>query len=345
MNRSRTINAVVIAAVCGLFGWLSASDRLAGVLAQNPKADSRGDGGTPKVLPQPDSAISADEAAIRQRMKLYLDAFNRHDADAAAKFWSTDCLSVAEDSGKRIAGREALQHHFGKFFEDTPTARLSGETTELKLVRPDVALIEGRTTLFVANDEPVASTYSALLVKEGDEWFISNSRERDVPPQSSRAALRELEWLIGTWQDQSDEAQVRTTVRWSPNEAFLIRSFTVQDPDADPLEGTQVIGWDPLNRQIRTWTFNSDGSFGQGTVSKHDDDWLLKMTQVLSDGQLAAATQVITLIDQDTMTVQVIGETVNGEPVPSSTAVTVVRVQEPAETSTEGAAGKQGAQP
>jgi uncharacterized protein (TIGR02246 family) len=288
---------------------------------------------------------SADQEAIRQRMELYLAAFNQNDAAAVAKFWSTDCLSVAEDSGNRIAGCEALRQHFKKFFEDTPTARLSGEITELKLVRPDVALIEGRTTLFVADDEPVASTYSALLVKEGDEWFISNSRERDVPPQSSRAALRELEWLIGTWQDQSDEAQVRTTVRWSPNEAFLIRSFTVQDPDAGSLEGTQVIGWDPLNRQIRTWTFNSDGSFGQGTVSKHDDDWLLKMTQVLSDGQLAAATQVITRVDQNTMTVQVIGKTVNGEPVPASTAVTVVRLPESAEGSKDAAAGERGAQP
>jgi hypothetical protein len=119
----------------------------------------------------------------------------------------------------------------------------------------------------------------------------------------------------------------------------------VQSTDAAPLEGTQVIGWDPLNGQIRTWTFNSDGSFGQGTVTRHDNEWLLKMWQILSDGQMVSATQVITQLDPDTITVQVIGETVNGEPVPASTAVTVVRVRESADESTDAATGKQGTQP
>jgi uncharacterized protein (TIGR02246 family) len=292
-----------------------------------------------------DVASSAEETAIRKRMELYLDAFNQHDAAAVGTFWSQDGVSLAEDSGERLSGRESLVRHFSTFFQDTPTARLSGEITELKLVRPDVALIDGRTTLFVADTEPVVSVYSALLVKDSDEWLISNSRERDTPPQGSREALRELEWLVGTWQDQSEAAQVSTTFRWSLNKAFLIRSFTVQDPDADSLEGTQVIGWDPLNRQIRTWTFNSDGSFGQGTVSKHDDDWLLKMSQVLSDGKLASATQVITRVDPDTMTVQLIGETVNGEAVPSSAPVTVLRVEETAGSATDEADGERGGQP
>jgi len=62
-----------------------------------------------------------------------------------------------------------------------------------------------------------------------DPWLIRNSRERDVrPPTSPHEALQDLEWLIGTWQDQSEDAQVITTVRWSPNRAFLIRSFTAQ---------------------------------------------------------------------------------------------------------------------
>ncbi|MGE3778242.1 MAG: SgcJ/EcaC family oxidoreductase [Pirellulaceae bacterium] len=163
------------------------------------------------------SAASQDEAAIRQRLTSYLEAFNRHNAAAVGSFWSSDGVSLAEDSGGRISGRESLVRHFATFFEETPTARLSGEITEVKLVRPDVAMIDGRTTLFITDTEPVVSTYSALLVQEGGEWFISHSRERDVPPQGARTALRELEWLIGTWQDQTDAARVRTTVRWSSN--------------------------------------------------------------------------------------------------------------------------------
>jgi uncharacterized protein (TIGR02246 family) len=272
-----------------------------------------------------------------------LEAFNEHDAAAVGKFWSPDSVSVAEDSGQRIEGREALQKQFATFFEEVPGARLTGQVTDIKIVRPDVAMVEGQTTLFVAGSEPVVSAFSALMVRDGNEWLISNSHERDLPPPTSpQVALKDLEWLIGTWQDQSEDSQVITTVRWSPNQAFLIRSFTAQLADTE-LQGTQIIGWDPLNRQIRTWIFSSDGSFGQGTISKHDDDWMLKMWQILSDGRLAAATQVITRVDDNTMTVQVIGETVNGEPSPTSTPVTVVRTADAKEVPTDGRTGEEGA--
>jgi uncharacterized protein (TIGR02246 family) len=272
-----------------------------------------------------------------------LEAFNQHDAAAVGKFWSPDGVSVAEDSGQRIEGREALQKQFATFFEEAPGARLTGQVTDIRIVRPDVAMVEGQTTLFVAGSEPVVSAFSALMVRDGNEWLISNSHERDLPPPTSpQVALKDLEWLIGTWQDQSDDSQVITTVRWSPNQAFLIRSFTAQFADNE-LQGTQVIGWDPLSGQIRTWIFSSDGSFGQGTIAKHDDDWMLKMWQILSDGRLAAATQVITRVDDDTMTVQVIGETVNGEPSPTSDPVTVVRTADAQEVPADGPAGAEGA--
>jgi uncharacterized protein (TIGR02246 family) len=290
------------------------------------------------------AALPKEQTAIQQRLESYVEAFNKHDAAAVGKFWSPDGISVAEDSGQRIAGREALQKQFATFFEEAPGARLKGQITSISIVRPEVAMVEGQTTLFVAGSEPVVSTFSALLVKEGDEWLISHSHERDVPPPTSpQDALKDLEWLIGTWQDQSEDSQVITTVRWSPKRAFLVRSFTAQFADNE-LEGTQIIGWDPLNKQIRTWIFNSDGSFGQGTISKHDDDWLLKMWQILNDGRLAAATQVITRVDDDTMRVQVIGETVNGEPLPTSPPVTVIRAAGTKEAPTESGTGEEGAE-
>jgi uncharacterized protein (TIGR02246 family) len=273
-----------------------------------------------------DAAVVADgQEAIHQRLQSYVAAFNQQDAGAVAAFWSSDCVSTAEDSGQRIEGREALQQYFAEFFQEAPSARLAGQITAIQMIRPDVAVIEGQTTLVVADAEPVVSVFAATLVKDGKEWLISNSREHDVPSTASpREALQELDWLTGTWQDASEDARVITSVRWSPNQAFLIRSFTAQFADQER-QGTQIIGWDPLNRQIRTWTFNSDGSFGQGTVSRHDDSWMLKMSQTLSDGRVAAGTQVVTRVDDNTMTVQVIGETIDGELIPTSGPVTVVR--------------------
>jgi hypothetical protein len=111
----------------------------------------------------------------------------------------------------------------------------------------------------------------------------------------------------------------------------LIRSFRVQLADEDePRQGTQVIGWDPRHKQIRSWTFDSDGSFGEGTWSKNGDDWLVRMGHTQWDGRLTSGTQVITRVDNNTVTVQAIGSEVDGEPVPASEPVTVRRVVEQA---------------
>lgn len=49
---------------------------------------------------------------------------------------------------------------------------------------------------------------------------------------------------------------------------FCSCSFKVSVPSMDDLEGTQVIGWDPAAGTIRSWMFDSDGGFGEGTWSK-----------------------------------------------------------------------------
>ncbi|MGE3778790.1 MAG: SgcJ/EcaC family oxidoreductase [Pirellulaceae bacterium] len=288
---------------------------------------------------------SAEQRAIQRRWESYLEAFNKQDAEAVAAFWSPDCISTAEDSGERVKGREALRQQFATFFREAPGARLTGQITAVEMVRPDVAVIDGRTTLVVGGAEPVMTVFAATLVKDGKDWFIRSSRERDVPPPTRPyEALQELAWMIGTWRDQSEGAQIVTTVRWSPNQTFLIRSFTARIAEEER-QGTQIIGWDPSSNQIRTWIFHSDGSFGQGTVSRHDEAWMLKMSQTLSDGRSAAGTQVITRIDDNTLTVQVIGETVNGEPVPTADPVTVVRTEGASEQTTDESASAAGAKP
>jgi len=295
--------------------------------------------------PSGTSVAPSEQVAINQRLASYLEAFNQQDAEAAASYWSLNCVSTAENSGQRLEGRDALQRHFADFFKETPGARLVGEITDIQLVRPDVALIEGQTTLVLADTEPVESAFVATLVKEGKQWLIINSRERDVLPVTSPPeALKDLEWLMGMWEDRSEEGQVVTTIRWSPNRAFLIRSFTATAYGQEQ-QGTQVIGWDPGNRQIRTWIFHSDGSFGQGTISRHDESWLIKMSQTLSDGRTAAGTQVLTRVDDNTITVQMIGETVAGELLPTADPVTVVRIADASESLTDGGENVEGVKP
>lgn len=296
------------------------------------------------------SVPEASLASVRERISQYVATFNEHNADEIGSFWTDDCVWTNEQTGERTSGRETLVQEFARFFQENEGARLTGDVEEARLIRPDVCVVEGQATLFLPDADPNVSAFTAVLVKEGDQWLISSSHERNVPePPTPYDALRELEWFVGTWEDQTEGARVTTTVRWSANRAFLIRSFTAEIEGSDTVQGTQVIGWDPLNKQIRSWTFNSDGSFGEGTVARHDDSWTMKMWQILSDGRLASGTSVLTVVDDNTITVQKIGETVDGEPSPAADPVTVVRIDaagtEARDAPNDGAATPAGATP
>ena len=69
--------------------------------------------------------------------------------------------------------------------------------------------------------------------------------------------------MVGDWIDQDEGATNETSVKWSKNRAFLIRSFRLSLGGADPLSGMQVIAWDPAEKHIRSWTYDSRGGFGE----------------------------------------------------------------------------------
>ena len=53
---------------------------------------------------------------------------------------------------------------------------------------------------------------------------------------------------------------------------------------------------------------------------------MVKINQMQTDGRVASGTSVMTRIDEDTIEVQKIGESVEGEPIPASEPITVVRI-------------------
>jgi len=93
----------------------------------------------------------------------------------------------------------------------------------------------------------------------------------------------------------------------------------------DDLEGTQVIGWDAAAGTIRSWMFDSDGGFGEGTWSKKGDKWVVKFSQVLPDGRKASATNIYTLAGNDTFTWKSVGRKVGDEFLPNIDEVKMVR--------------------
>lgn len=271
-------------------------------------------------------------AAIVATFDAYAAAFNARDAAALAGLWTEDAVYVDRESGLRTSGRSAVAEGFDRFFTDQPTARLVVALGVVESIADGVVSVEGDSTIVSAEGEPSSSSFTAICVAADGAWRIRRLEEvATAAPATPREALRELEWLVGRWVDDSDQVAATSTYRWSAGDAFLIRSFQVEDAEGVASQGTQVVAWDPRAGAIRSWSFNSDGSFGEGVWSRSGEAWLIRSTQTLFDGRVAAGAYVLTPIGDDSLTLELVGHTIDGEPQPAREPVRVVRDAAPVE--------------
>jgi hypothetical protein len=151
------------------------------------------------------------------------------------------------------------------------------------------------------------------------------SEEQPPTVQSNYEHLKELEWMVGTWVDQDEQVTIETNCHWAKNQNFLIRSFSVSARDRIRLSGMQIIGWDPANKRIRSWVFDSNGGFGEGQWSKKGKAWHVQTTGTATDGRKVSSVNIITYVDNDSFTWQIVNGQIGDELVPNVDEVLVVR--------------------
>jgi hypothetical protein len=167
-------------------------------------------------------------------------------------------------------------------------------------------------------------------VKRDGKWLLDRVSEEEPaappdPPPSSYEHLKELEWMIGSWIDQDEAATVQTDCEWTKNQNFINRSFAVVVGDQVDMAGMQIIGWDPVAKQIRSWLFDSDGGFAEGKWTRKEDRWLIQQTGTLPDGSRSSAVNIITRLNDDSFTWQSVHREINGDVLPNVDEVLVVR--------------------
>ncbi len=276
-----------------------------------------------------------DEAAIKQMIGDYARAFNDRNLDGVIGFWSESGVHIDRETGERTEGREAIKADLAAAFEENAGATLHGSVDRVRMIKPDVASVEGEVIVSFQGEDPTQTRFHAILVSTNGKWMIDSIEESPIPvADSSYEALQELDWLVGRWVDSGEETRVDTAFRWGSNQTFLLRSFIVTTADGVAVEGTQVIGWDPRSKEIRSWTFQSDGAFGDATWSKSGDDWLVKSSQTLADGQASSGTFVYSKANEDEISIRLIGHEIEGEPQPSGSASSIKRVVEEQPAST-----------
>lgn len=269
---------------------------------------------------------AADEAAIRAAVESYVKAYNVGDAQALAGHWSEQAVYQNPLSGMEVTGRDAIAEEFKAVLAETKGSQLAVEVQSIDFVSPNVAVEQGVARVTNASGEPEITEYSAVHVKQGDKWFMDRVTEQEpVTVPSHYEQLKPLAWLVGTWVDEDEQARVETTCQWTKNQNYLSRSFTIELPNEPNLSGVQIIGWDASQGKIRSWAFDSDGGFAEGSWRQKDNSWIVENAAVLPDGRKASSINVLTMLDDNTVTWQITGRDVDGEILPNLPEVKITR--------------------
>jgi hypothetical protein len=107
-----------------------------------------------------------------------------------------------------------------------------------------------------------------------------------MPTRAPHQRLAELAWLVDHWEetDEAADLSVHSEYSWARGGNFLTRNVTVKRAGETTLESWQIIGWDPVEERIRSWTFDGEGGFAEGWWTREGERWLLRETGVTPDG-------------------------------------------------------------
>jgi uncharacterized protein (TIGR02246 family) len=278
------------------------------------------------ILAQEKDPPANDEAGIKKAVADYVAAFNKHDAKALAAHWSPDAVYTNRITGEKVAGAAAIAAQFTALFKAQPEVKLEVVTESIQFVAPSVAVEHGTAKILAPKSEPEEINYTAVYVKSGGRWLLD--RVTDDAKDAKEAHVKELsklEWMVGNWVDADENSVIETQCAWTKNRTYLTRSFSVAVDGKIEMSGMQIIGWDASAKQIRSWTFDSDGGFAEATWSQQKDRWYVHNKGVLADGRKGTMVNVIKPVDENSFTWQTIERTAGGELLPNVNEVLIVR--------------------
>jgi uncharacterized protein (TIGR02246 family) len=125
---------------------------------------------------------AADDAAkaeqqIRDRAKEFAAAWQKHDASLIASFYAVDG-DIVTANGRQLSGRDGIEQTLRDAFDDSlKTSTFSSTVERVKLVKPDVAIVDYDAELKGSETgEPRKFHMVAVMVKQGDKWLTQTSR-------------------------------------------------------------------------------------------------------------------------------------------------------------------------
>ena len=273
----------------------------------------------------------AIEAAMRAEAEATVKAFNAADAAALANAF-LEAGELVDEDGNVYTGRAEIAGLFQKFFARFPQAVLEMEVSGARPIGESLAVEEGvRRITADAGAAAAQMRYVAVRMKQGDRWPVVSYREfADDPLPTPPEMLSAVEWLVGDWVDESDEGRTTISYRWSEDGNFIIGEYNLTIGGKSAGKSTQRIGWDPVEGELRSWTFDSDGGFAEGEWAADGAGWIIKSEATMPNGSTGSATVTITPKDQDHFVVESTDRIVGGSPEPDFKLVVARKPPAPA---------------
>jgi uncharacterized protein (TIGR02246 family) len=307
---------ILVGALPGLHAWLGPRQALSQA------------GGQPAGVATTRPPLSADEKAIRAVDDVFTSSCNKGDIKALTALF-TDDAEVVEADGSRFRGQRLIEQSFADTFSASKDVKIALDIESIELLSADAAKEEGRSLITPATGTPISRLYTVLFVKREGRWLITNVREEPDPLVRPHDRLKDLEWMVGDWIDEGADAVVRVHCQWSQDENFLFRTFTVKRQGKPVMSVSQRIGWDAVARRFRSWEFDSDGGFGEGTWSRDGERWIIKSSGVRPEGTTASATNIMFRERPDLVRWRSTDRVIGDESLPDDIGYVLVRVPPP----------------
>ena len=264
----------------------------------------------------------ADREAVQKALDSFVAAFRKGDAKSVAAHFTAEGEYISDD-GDTFRGRAALEKDYGEFFAKNPDNALDVEVDTIRFPSRDTAVVEGHFKLRMGKKkELVVSRGSFLFAREDGKWLIAIAREWP----GDGLSLRDLEWLIGTWEAKRDGTVITTKYEWTANKSFIRCQFTVTQ-DGKTTTGMQMIGKMPSTGELHTWTFEDSGGIGDSDITRDEKKWMFAARGSTADGRVITATNIMTPIDADSFLWQSVDRTLDGEALADQPQVKVTRVK------------------
>ncbi len=271
---------------------------------------------------------SPEMAAVAANDRAYEAAYAAADVKALADFF-TDDVSYTDENGNLHSGRAAIESSLRSAFASNPGAKLTIDLDSVRVLAPEVVVENGSTAVVSKDGSAVSALFTAIHVKKDGKWKISQLVETPAPMIAPGEHLAELAWLVGEWSEADKEAGVTVNSRyqWANGGNFLTRNVTVKQGDDPVLEGWQIIGWNPVEDCIRSWTFDDFGGYTEGTWTRDGERWLSREIGYAPDGSRTSADHILSKAGPDRLFWEAANRTLDGDPRPGIERIEINRVK------------------